>query len=101
MVIGMLADAIADRLAARSTRPTHYAATHLPPGCPSWRAARERARAMGVPLVKVGRCVVIEAAAWTAGIERQTASASSATSTTTVHVSDTDAATLRALGVLS
>jgi hypothetical protein len=64
-------EAIAARVAARvlahleaaptTGRHRFYSAANLPPGAPSWRAARERAASLGVAVVRAGRAVLIVA----------------------------------------
>ncbi len=46
--------------------PRWYSRSRLPPGCRSWRAARETARRRGIPMARPGRDVVIDAVAWDA-----------------------------------
>lgn len=97
VMLDALLDELADRIAARlagthSARPRYYDASHLPPGARSWRAARETARRMAVPLGRVGRDVVVDAAAWDAAIARRVSGAAPV-------LSDGDAAALAALGL--
>lgn len=63
-----LADAIEAPSIAGSSATNYYTATCLPPGAPSWRAARETAKREGIELVPVGRALVIPAADWDAWI---------------------------------
>jgi len=64
--------ALADELEQqRSAVPTsaHYSRKSLPPGASSWRAARERAAAAGVEMIKAGRDVLIVRSSWDAMLE--------------------------------
>lgn len=49
--------------------PKFYTSTNLPAGAKSWRSVRATAYRLGVPVAKVGRDAVIDAAAFDAAIE--------------------------------
>lgn len=87
-----LADALEAPALAGPSGPTYYSATALPPGAPSWRAARETAKREGIELVSVGRALVIPSADWDAWIASRRRAPAMAT-----EASDVDE--LRAMGV--
>ena len=65
--LAAIVDAIAEKVAQRlggPRRPSHYCATCLPPGCPSWRSAREIALRESIATMRVGRAILIDARAW-------------------------------------
>ncbi len=53
---------------AETSAPKWYSRDRLPPGVRSWRAARERAMRESVATVRVGRDLLIDAAAWDASL---------------------------------
>lgn len=72
--------------------PRWYSRTCLPQGARSWRPVRERALRLGLATVRVGREVLIDAAAWDASLTPRGRVAA--------PVQDGDAQALAAMGVV-
>lgn len=72
-VIEFLVEAIATRVASKlsSARPRWYSPSELPVGCPTGRALRDRCRKLGVPMVKVGREILVDAVVYDDAIAAQ------------------------------
>ncbi|MBL9025988.1 MAG: hypothetical protein JNL21_27590 [Myxococcales bacterium] len=87
------------QLAAASDAPSSarwYTSEALPPGVRSWRSARETALRAGLPTVRVGRDIRIDAGAWDAWLAERT---KPARRRTRPAVTSADEKTLEALGV--
>lgn len=92
-----LLDELADRIAARlrPPEPPNYSRDRLPPGAASWRAVLEAGRRGQLQIARVGRCSVVLREEWdryvVARAERRPGP---------VAVNDSDAAALKAMGVV-
>lgn len=90
LLVAMIADAVADRLRTSAAARRYYTRRD-PPTAEKWTTILARAKRSGVPTVRQGREIHVDAAAWDAMV------ASSATKRPTL--TSGDAAALEALGL--
>lgn len=90
-------DALADAFDSPAPDARFYTSEHLPPGCPSWRAARETALREGIPTVRPGRHTLIDAPSWDAWVASKR---STRRPHTPPELTERDAEALKALGVV-